>query len=93
MKRIILGSEGDYYLYLAPDDVAYNLKWHCHNYLKWLEKNNDSCELQFDETDFVAYMNEYNTDKDKIKLIMHIGFVNSNADFPEEFRNYPKYIF
>lgn len=91
MKPIVLITEDDCNLYYAPDYIADTLKWHCNNFIKWLECNND--ELCYCDEDFVKYMNNIVLSNEKIVFAKNIGCISLQGDFPDEVSVCPSFSF
>lgn len=95
MKEIILSADGDFNVYLVPDEVACDLEKYCMEFCgDWIWNSPDAKHLRkpegacYTEEDFIEYLNKY------IFLSQESIFVkNLGCRIPFEYQKHPQFNF
>ncbi len=100
MKEIILCADGDSVVYSVPDDVADNLEPYCIEFCdNWLWNSPDAEKYRkgkgvcYTEADFIEYLNQYIFPDEKSELIINLGWIQSEDELPEKYKNVPRFFF
>lgn len=100
MKHIILSTDAEWYVYLAPDEVSKRLREYCLDFIEWLYdapeadqyrklSGKGSLYYAYDHTDFVDWLNLYHYPDMPTTLVECIGFER----IPVQYRGCPKFNF
>lgn len=100
MKHIILSTDADRYVYLAPDEVAKRLREYCLEFIEWLYDDpaadqfrklgsKGSLYYSYDHTDFVDWLNRYHFRDMTTSLVECIGVDR----IPAQYKGCPKFNF
>ena len=99
MGKVILSADGDRHIYLVPKEVSDNLKKYCDDFLNWM-KNDPEAEdyrrygiLDYNEEDFVKYLNERVFPDRPSEEIKNLGYTENGNVLPDEYSKYPWYNF
>ena len=100
MKHIILSTDAERYVYLAPDEVAKRLREYCLEFIEWLYDapeadqyrkltSKGSLYYSYNHTDFVGWLNQYRFTDIPTTLVECIGFER----IPAQYKGCPKFNF
>lgn len=100
MKQILLSADGEWGLYLVPDDVVDNLPKYIDAFRTWMihapeasiYRQEEEC-LCFTEEDFIKYLNFHVFPETPSVFVKNLGFINSWEEVPEEYKGCIKYNF
>lgn len=100
MKDVVLSADGDRIVYSVPDIVAENLEAYCMEFCSdWIwnspdaEKYRTNAGVCYTEADFIAYLNRFVFPHEESKMLRNLGWIESEEDYPEEYRDTPRFNF
>ena len=98
MKPVILSADNELKVYLVPDAVAENFERLCTAFhrnppKKLLVRLRGTTGYCFDETDFIAYLNEEVCGEEKCVFVENLGWDYARKKWPEKYRKCPHYNF
>ena len=102
MKNILLSADGEISVYRVPDYAADELDEYCETFFRWMKESPDAQRyrfnvngvacVQYDETDFIRYLNEY-VCNERSEIIETLAGVYDEKSVPEKYRGLPYYNF
>lgn len=100
MKEVILSADGDRVVYLVPDVVADNLKKHCLDFCtKWIQTDPRAKKYRkrgficYNQNDFIDYLNLYVFPAEKSQMVCNLGWIESDDDLPDKYKDTPCFNF
>lgn len=100
MKYVLLSADNNPSVYLVPDIVADNLRSYCIGFCdKWLRKSPHAKKYRrnggvcYNETDFIEYLNTWLFPNEKSIFIETLGWVESEKDIPQKYKEYERFNF
>ncbi len=99
MKYVILSADSEKTLYSVPDAVADDLRRYLDQFFDWLYYGpgkkrywNGRC-FCYNEADFIEYLNRKVFPDEESVAIENLGWIESEEDLPERYRNLPDFNF
>ncbi len=98
MKPVILSADNELKVYLVPDFVAKDFERLCTEFHRnppgklWMRLRGREGYC-FDETDFVAYLNETLCGEEKCVFVETLGWDYNRKKWPEKYRKCKHYNF
>lgn len=103
MKNILLSADSEISVFSVPDEVADNLEQYCLEFCcNWLHKSPSAAKyrvkmgnmivVQYDEKDFIDYLNQYVCNK-RSTLITTFADVFCEDELPKEYAGLPYFNF
>ena len=103
MKEVLLSADGKISMYSVPDEAADHLENYCLEFCSnWIWKDPNGAKLLktvggmtcavFDESDFIAYLNEWVFPQQPSKLVERLDY-DCGDELPEEYGRYPYFNF
>ena len=100
MKKVILSADGDSVVYSVPDVVADKLEKYCLEFCtKWIRTGPEAKKYRmnggvcYDQTDFIAYLNQYLFPNEQSKELVNLGWIADKKNIPTEYRDCPYFNF
>ncbi len=100
MKNVVLSADGEKYVYSVPNTVADNLEEYCGIFCNvWLRDSVDAKKyrkkggLQYNQQDFILYLNNHLFPNKPSKFVENLGFINFGESLPEKYKDTPRFNF